>query len=103
VSAGNAVESFLAEIGTATGVALNTKHGINAKAEELKGKGHLVGKLLNISKYLGHIRNAADHGADAEVGAPWDIRRSTGVEYVFVACSFISTVIDQANGRPPSL
>ena len=34
-------------------------------------------KLAAVGKYLGHVRNAADHGVDTEVGAPlcgWETR-----------------------------
>lgn len=99
VSAGNAVESFLSGVGSRVAVNLTKKHGINAKADELHQRGNVMPKkLLNVSKYLGHIRNAADHGVDAEVGGAWDIRASTGIEYVYVACSFIAAVIEREVG-----
>ncbi len=93
VSAGNAIESFMDALGSRIGVNLSGRNGINSKAEELHNNSSVMPKkILNISKYLGHIRNAADHGTDPEVSAAWDIRDSTGLEYIFVACSFISAV-----------
>lgn len=98
VSAGNAVESYLSGLGARCGVLLAGKNGINAKAEELSAKGKLPKKLLNVARYLGHVRNAADHGVDAEIGTSWSIRDATGVEYCFVACSFIAAVTERENG-----
>jgi hypothetical protein len=59
--------------------------------------------LSNVGKYLGHVRNAADHGIDRDVAAQWGIRPSTGIEYVFVACSFIAATTVLELGRPPEI
>jgi hypothetical protein len=67
--------------------------GINAKLDKFDQARKLPKKLVHVGKYLGHIRNAADHGVDADVGAPWNIRTATGLEYVFVACSFVAASI----------
>lgn len=91
-SAGNAVESYLVELASRVGANLTGATGLNAKVERLLTHGFLPKKLGFVGKYLGHIRNAADHGIDAEVGATWTIRSNTGLEYVFVACSFIAAV-----------
>lgn len=103
VCAGNAVESYLSGLASRCGVSLAGKLGINARAEELSSKGHLPKKLLNVAKYLGHVRNAADHGSDAEIGVPWTIRDATGVEYCFVACSFIAAVTEREIGGPAEI
>ncbi len=96
VSAGNAIESYLTGLGTRLTVNLAGKPGINAKAEELgKQCAVLPTKLVQVSKYLGHVRNAADHGIDSDINAPWEIREATGLEYVFVACSFIAAVTER--------
>jgi len=95
VCAGNAVESYLAGLGGRLGVGLAGKAGLNAKAQEIAAQGHLPTKLVNVSRYLGHIRNAADHGVDADIGVPWTIRGATGLEYVFVACSFIAATTER--------
>lgn len=100
VVAGNAVESYLAELAGRLGVSVAGRHGINAKVDALSQAGQLPTKLKDVSKYLGHIRNAADHGIDAEVGTAWNIRASTGLEYVFVACSFICAVNQRELGGP---
>ncbi len=91
--AGNAVESFLGELGNRVGADMAGAHGINAKAQRLREHWNLPTKLLNVSKYLGHIRNAADHGVDEDIDAAWDITEETGIEYVFVACSFVTSVV----------
>lgn len=56
-----------------------------------------------IESYLGHLRNAADHGVDQEIGAEWEIADNAGIEYVFVACSFIAAVTRRENGGPAIL
>lgn len=99
VNAGNAVESFLSEFGNAKGVNLANAHGLNAKLDELKRANAISSKVQFNGKYLGHIRNAADHGVDPDVGSPWDISIDTGVNYVFVACTFIRTVLGVEGGR----
>lgn len=99
VNAGNAVESFLSWYGNECGHPVGNSHGLNAKVEALRIGGHIPTKLVNASKYLGHIRNAADHGVDNDIGAAWDISEATGRNYVFVALQFIRSVVDFHNGR----
>jgi hypothetical protein len=60
--------------------------------------------LIHIGSYLGAIRNAADHGPDPDItNQPWQIRDATGLEYVFVACSFISATIGIERNQPPEI
>ena len=94
VNAGNAIESFLNWYGNQRGHSVAGSHGLNAKIESLRQAGHIPPKLVNASKYLGHIRNAADHGVDADIGAPWNISEATGRNYIFVAAQFIRSVVD---------
>ena len=110
VLAGNAVESFLVALGGRLGVGLAGANGVNAKLGRFAHPGAglvpanaLPPKLIFMGKYLGHIRNAADHGADPEVGATWQIQQSTGLEFVYVACSFISAVHARETGQPPRI
>jgi len=93
-NAGNAVESFLVWVGTETGLDVTNKPGINAKAQELTSSNKIAKKHSAMAGYLGHIRNAADHGVDADVGKAWDIQSSTGLEYVYVSLSFIRSVLN---------
>ena len=105
MQAGNAVESFLSELAARRGINLAGKTGINSKIDEIKRTdvSKMPSKLSFMGKYLGHIRNAADHGADPETGAQWEIRESTGIEYAFVGCSFIAAVVALELGRPPEI
>ncbi len=103
VEGGNAVDSYLDDLAAAVGVDLTGSSGINSKLEKLRQSDNLPKKLLYVGKYLGHIRNAADHGADPDVNAAWSIRQQTGLEYVFVACSFIVSTTRHARDEPPSL
>ena len=103
MTAGNAMDSYLAALGTRLGVVLTGAHGINAKLDELRRANQMPMKLLNMGKYLGHVRNAADHGVDTDVGVAWSIRPATGVEYVFVACSFIAARTSRERGEPAQI
>lgn len=101
--AGNAIESFLNEYGARTGIDVGSKTGINAKIDELKSGGKMPAKISFVGKYLGHVRNGADHGIDPEISASWQIRDLTGLEYVSVACSFVKICLHFQNGRQPEL
>jgi hypothetical protein len=58
--------------------------GLNAKLERFATVNALPRKLIFVGKYLGNIRNAADHGlGDPDVAAPWTIQESTGMEFVY--------------------
>jgi len=103
LNAGNAVESYLEALAGRAGVNVGSAPGINAKLDRFDQAGALPKKLIFIGKYLGHARNAADHGVDPEVGGAWSIRIQTGHEYVHVACSFLASVRLRELQRPPSL
>ena len=89
--AANAVESYLFRLAARLGVDLTGTQGLSQKVERFRSGDHLPKKLTESARYLAQVRNAADHGVDAdpEVSAVWKIQGSTGVLYVFVACSFI--------------
>jgi hypothetical protein len=95
LNAGNALDIFLDEFAARQSVCLAGATRIDAKLDRLANA--LPRKLIHVGKYLGHVRNAADHGNDAEINNPWSIRDATGVNYVFVACSFIASVIAKEN------
>lgn len=103
VSAGNAVESYLTAFAARATVNISGAHGINAKLDRFAQVGRLPSKLASVGKYLGHIRNAADHGTDPEVNATWTIRSDTGVQYVHVACSFLASLAAAESGRGPEI
>jgi hypothetical protein len=101
--AGNAIESFLSASSAGAGVNVAGAPGINAKVQRFVAAGRFPAKIAGVGYYLGHIRNAADHGVDPEVGAPWNIRGATGVEYVHVACSFVAVAVRRLAGDPPDV
>lgn len=97
--AGNAVDTFLDWYAAEQGGNLQGATGINGKLDKLQQQSRLPKKLVFIGKYVGHVRNAADHGNDADIGAPWNICDATGRNFVFVAVSFIRSVIAYKAGR----
>jgi hypothetical protein len=103
VFAGNAIESYLEGLAGRLNVNVTGATGINSKLERFGQAGHFPKKLIQVGKYLGSIRNAADHGVDPDVGASWTIREATGVEYVLVACSFIAAATSREKGQAPEV
>jgi hypothetical protein len=99
LQAGIAIENFLVAVAAHHTTNIGGASGVNAKMDRLVNAGHYPGKLHNVCKYLGHVRNAADHGADAEIGAPWDVAGQTGRNYVFVATMFIRAMLAHRQGR----
>ena len=99
LQAGIAVENFLTSVAANHGTNIAGAHGINAKMDRLVNAGQYPAKLHNICKYLGHVRNAADHGNDAQIGAPWDVSGRTGRNYIFVAAMFIRSMVSHRAGR----
>lgn len=99
LQAGIAIENFLTAVATHHGTSIIGANGVNAKMDRLVQAGHYSIKLHNVCRYLGHIRNAADHGADADINAPWDISAQTGRNYVFVAARFIRSMLAYRLGR----
>lgn len=95
-----AIESFLARLADRLNVSLSGANGINQKLEKFRTGNHLPKKVIESAKYLGHVRNAADHGVDVDpdVGNVWEIQQSTGLQYVFVACSFITAALEREAG-----
>lgn len=91
VHLGNAIESYLLWFGKEKGVDLAGFHGVNARIDKLASDGYLPTKLKFIGKYLGHLRNAADHGVDGDTGQAWDFKPDTGLEYLTITISFIVT------------
>jgi hypothetical protein len=99
VHAGNAFESFLVQLAAHYATPLQGANGINAKADALRNAGHLSTKHRNLIGYLGHVRNAADHGVDTEIGHQWLIRENTAIEYVHVILTAIRDLVDAKNGK----
>jgi hypothetical protein len=98
--AARAIESFLARFATRLGVNLTGANGINQKLDKFRTGNQLPKKVVEAAKYLGQIRNAADHGVDVdpEVGDIWEIQHSTALQYVYVSCSFIAAALEREAG-----
>ena len=105
--AGNAVESHVVAMAARMSppVDLAGASGIIEKLNRFAvAPRRLPRKLIQIASYLGAIRNAADHGPDVDINnQPWEIRDETGLEYVFVACSFITATINLERNQPPKI
>lgn len=87
--AGNAFESYLAELASRLTLDLSGASGINSKLSKFRTDDKLPKKIVEASKYIGQIRNAAGHGIDTEVNASWTISSSTALDMVSVVCSMI--------------
>lgn len=92
VHAGNAIESFLVQLAAHMGTGLIGANGINTKVDRFANQ--LNSKHKNMLKYLGHIRNAADHGIDPEIGNAWDISAESATEYVHISISTIKSIVN---------
>ena len=75
------------------GVNIQGANGINAKADRIAQNNHLTHKHKFMVKYLGHVRNATDHGTDAEIGQTREISKETAIKYVHVTQSVISAIV----------
>lgn len=98
--AASAIESYLVRLAGRKSVDLSGATGLTSKMDKFRTNNVLPKKIVEAGKYLGQIRNAADHGVDVDpdVGAVWRILDHTGVQYVFVACSFIRACGARENG-----
>jgi hypothetical protein len=103
--AGNAVEAHIDALAVRKGVVLAGAKGIISKLQKFENPTRqLPAKLVQVGAYLGSIRNAADHGTDPHIGnTRWKIRGATGLEYVYVACSFIAATIAFERGDPAEI
>ncbi|SRR5579871_2448180 len=102
--AGNAVEAHIDALAARLGVVLTGATGIMSKLQKFENPRRLPAKLIHIGTYLGSVRNAADHGTDPQINnARWRIRDATGLEYVYVACSFIAATVAFERGDPAEI
>jgi hypothetical protein len=101
--AGNAIDSFITGAAAGPAVSLVGATGINSKLQRFATGAILPPKVLSVGYYLGNVRNAADHGVDPAFGVAWTIRNATGLEFVFVACSFIAITVSRLAGHPPEI
>ncbi|MGH9449446.1 MAG: hypothetical protein ACRD11_02805 [Terriglobia bacterium] len=103
--AGNAVEAHIDALATRQRVVLTGATGIISKLQRFENPPRrLPAKLVHVGTYLGSVRNAADHGTDPHISnTRWNIRDATGLEYVYVACSFIAATIANERGDPAEI
>jgi hypothetical protein len=103
--AGNAVEAHIDAMAARMIVPLTGATGITRKLQRFEVPPRkLPAKLIHVGSYLGSVRNAADHGTDADINnARWRIRDETGLEYVYVACSFIAATIAIERNQPAEI
>lgn len=99
-SAGNAFESFLIQIAATQNINIAGATGINSKIDKFRTNGQLPSKLVGACKYLGHIRNAADHGIDTDINESWTIQLLTARAYVSTAISLMIALHGHFNGSP---
>lgn len=97
---GNAVEAFLCQLGDHYSLpAVRTASGLNSKANSLDSASKLTKKHKAMLGYIGHLRNAADHGPDSETGVPWTIESQTALEVLAVAISTIRALVAYVEAR----
>lgn len=96
--AGNAFESFLQQIANEYNISLSGKSGIIQKSNALSGV--LSKKHRGMIDYIGHVRNAADHGTDAdEDGKTWNISTDTALLYPILVVSIIKDIYYYQHGK----
>lgn len=93
VHAGNAIESFLVQIAHHYNINIVGANGINAKTDRIAQGNQLSEKHKFILKYIGHIRNAADHGTDIAIGQEWSICTDTAIQVVHVSLTIIRDLV----------
>ncbi len=96
--AGNAFESFLKQIADKHQKDLTGKSGIVQKSNALSDV--ISKKHRGMIDYIGHVRNAADHGADVdENGAVWGISEETARVYPTIVATIIKDIVLRESGQ----
>jgi hypothetical protein len=92
-----AFESFLARLASKMGVSLSGADGIIQKLDKFRTGNHLPKKIVEAGRYLGQIRNAADHGVDIDpdIQAVWRIQYWSGLLYVYITCQMIAACLER--------
>lgn len=91
VYAANAFDSFLSDFASHKNVSLTGKIGIIQKRDALSS--FLSKKHRGMIEYIGQVRNAADHGADANEGnQTWNISKETAILYPSVVAITINDI-----------
>lgn len=95
VHGSNAFESFLADYANHHNVSLAGKNGILQKKDALVA--YLSKKHRGMIEYVGQVRNAADHGSDAdEGGLTWLVTDETAVLFPSIVAILIKGIYDRS-------
>lgn len=75
VHIGNAAENFLIKVANnaTPAVSLTGATGVTSKAQRIADQHVIADKHMGYFRFLGHLRNAADHGQDPDVNMEWEI------------------------------
>ena len=97
IYASNAIESFLQQIADKYSISLVGKSGIGQKCNMLSTV--LSKKHRGMMEYIGQVRNAVDHGADADEGGKvWPVADDTAQIYPVLAATIIKGIVLRENG-----
>lgn len=101
LEAANACENFLIKLagGHTPVVNLVGKNGVIQKAMALKDAGVLATKHMGYMNFIGHLRNAADHGIDPEVKLEWDLSPEAVRLSVYMLLASMTSVVALQAGR----
>lgn len=101
VHIGNAAENFLIKVahGANPVVDLSNATGVTSKAQHLKDQHVIADKHMGYFRFLGHLRNAADHGQDPDVNMEWDISPETVQLGALTLLAAIRTVVTLVVGH----
>lgn len=96
----NGCENFLVKLAADQDppVDIAGKTGIIQKANALKASKAVATKHLGYMDFLGHLRNAADHGVDPDVSADWGISPEATRLGVFMLLSAIKSIVALRDG-----
>ena len=96
VYSANAFESFLSNIASAVNVSLVGKNGILQKRDSLSA--YLSKKHRGMIDFIGQVRNAADHGVDAEENNQcWIITKETATLFPLLVAIVIKDIYIRHN------
>jgi hypothetical protein len=75
VHIGNACENFLVKLAQEVSptVSLTGATGVISKGQRLKDQGVITEKHMGYVRLVGQLRNAADHGQDADINQEWQV------------------------------
>ena len=97
IYASNAFESFLQQIADKHGESLVGKNGIGQKCNALSAL--LSKKHRGMAEYISQVRNAVDHGADADEGGKvWSVSEDTTQIYPILVASVIKGIVNKEYG-----